>query len=89
MIRDVWSGKISPPLNDFDTLERLLSDDVQREEGLRLYEGDKGYIQVARDLRDETGSEAHLDHIRSGSKKYREELEYEDVMRYTLIIYSD
>ena len=79
-----WSGIIDLPLNDFDALERLLSDDVQREEGLRLYAGDEGYIQVARDLRDETGSEAHLAHVWSGSKKYREELGWSGMINLPL-----
>ena len=69
-----WSGRTDLPLDDFDVLERLLRDDLQREEGLRLYEGDKGYIQVARDLRDETGSEAHLGPIWSGSRRHRTKL---------------
>ena len=79
-----WTGKIDLPLKDFDILEKLLQDDLQREEGLRLYEGDDGYIQVARDLKDETGIAANLAHVWSGAKKYREELGWSGIIRHPL-----
>ena len=71
-----WSGMINLPLDVFDSLERMLEEDVQKEKRFRKYQGDEGYVRLARDLRAETGRRVHPMHIWSGSFKYRSELEW-------------
>ena len=73
-----WSGKIDLPLEDFDTIGELIEQNTTR------YEKDEGYIQLARDLRDRTGTKANLGQVWSGTKKYRDKLEWSGVINLSL-----
>ena len=64
-----WTGKIHLPLDAFDKIEDLIKEDCGK------YVGDEGYIQLARDLRQE-GFSANLGHVWSGAKQYREGLNW-------------
>ncbi len=40
------------------------------------YQGEEGYIQLAKDVRDKTGCKANLAHIWSGAREYRKQLNW-------------
>ena len=65
-----WPGKINLPLEVFDTIESLIQADRSK------YMGEEGYIQLAKDVRERTGTAAHLARIWSGARQYRKELQW-------------
>ena len=77
-----WSGHIHLSLYVFDTIEDLIEQDFEK------YTGDEGYIQLARDLRTRTGTAAHLGHVWSGSKKYRDDLGWTGMIQLPLDVFD-
>ena len=73
-----WSGMINLPLEDFDTLGELIEQNTTR------YENDEGYIQLARDLKKQTGTKANLGHVWSGTKKYHDKLGWSGMINLPL-----
>ena len=73
-----WSGMIELPLENFDTIEELIKQNTTR------YENDEGYIQLARDLKKQTGTKANLGHVWSGTKKYHDKLGWSGIINLPL-----
>ena len=76
-----WPGIINLPLEVFDTIDKLIQDDKSK------YQGEEGYIQLARDIRQKTGTAANLATIWSGSRQYRKELQWTGVIKMPLDVY--
>ena len=66
-----WSSVINMPLDDVVLLRGMLERDLERDVSSRLYHGDVGYVQAARDLRKKTKSAANLGKVWSAARDYR------------------
>ncbi len=51
------------------------------------YQGEEGYIQLAKDVRDKTGCKANLVHIWSGAREYRKQLNWPRIINLPLELY--
>ena len=52
------------------------------------YKGEEGYIQLAKDVRERTGSAAHLAHIWSGARQYRSSLQWPGIIELPLEVFD-